>query len=765
MRQIFVAHVANTTSPVTRTESITWDSLVKMLESPVVGEKDGPAWIPGNIEPGPRQGKRVQSISTLVLDIEAQKKGNLPASAVPHPDVIEDTLNELGFAWILHTTFGHTHATPRYRLLFDLSRPLVDTPQGHEIKQLGPHFGHLLGISQFVDSSCLEPARLFFLPRCPAERISDFVFKMGDGIPIDVDAMLAEEAQLKTAAADTGIVVRDLSQSAGGSVINAFNAQVDIGQILESHNYKRCAPTRWLFSGSESGVPGVHLLPGSGTPAIYSFHAADPLADGRRHDAIDVFRILEHGGDMRAAIKAAAMQMGMSHHDAYPVIPLNNQDPVTTAPPVTAPQQATEAAASIKFPAPFRGPMLEAVEATLSSSQKQQPELCTLAALLGMSVGCSGGFALPSGMRLNLYGCGVADTGEGKEAPRHLGVGMACAAEARTIGKPASAAGLEDSLQSLKGLLIPVDEAAHFFEALVNPRTPPHLIELAGLILQLFSVSKSSYRTRVKASSEDHSSQLIEHPMVGFLGFSTPQKLGTALGVGNVEDGLLGRFLFCFGRPDASPRRINTSFRLPDSVVSRGEEIKQIIQKAPNPAEIGIVIQSDAEARLAELMLEFDAARRSSQSPFGKALLVRSLEKCERIAGVLAVWDQPAQPEVTIEHVGWAEQFIRASDLALMRFAGEYMHGGQVQSNADRLLKLASRALRGEFKPQKPHEHTLMKQGIAPVSMLMRAAKIDKRGFDEALSHLVDLAEIQIVQLQSAHPNGRNLVTRGVTLL
>jgi hypothetical protein len=45
---------------------------------------------------------------------------------------------------------------------------------------------------------------------------------------------------------------------------------------------------------------------------VYSHHGSDPLADGHAHDAFDLFRILDHGGDARAAVKAAVEALGMA---------------------------------------------------------------------------------------------------------------------------------------------------------------------------------------------------------------------------------------------------------------------------------------------------------------------------------------------------------------------------------------------------------------------------------------------------------------------
>lgn len=96
-------------------------------------------------------------------------------------------------------------------------------------------------------------------------------------------------------------------ERSGPSVIAAFNDVHDAEAILESHGYQRIAKRRWK-SPNGSGVAGVVVLPSG---RVYCHHQSDGLGDGRAHDAFDLFRIFDHGGDCRAAVKAAAEMLGM----------------------------------------------------------------------------------------------------------------------------------------------------------------------------------------------------------------------------------------------------------------------------------------------------------------------------------------------------------------------------------------------------------------------------------------------------------------------
>lgn len=90
------------------------------------------------------------------------------------------------------------------------------------------------------------------------------------------------------------------------NVICAFNQVHSVEELLKAHGYTPKGK-RWLSPTSSSGLAGVIILDGK----AYSHHASDPLADGYSHDAFDIYRLLEHGGDWRAAIKAAAKLLGL----------------------------------------------------------------------------------------------------------------------------------------------------------------------------------------------------------------------------------------------------------------------------------------------------------------------------------------------------------------------------------------------------------------------------------------------------------------------
>ncbi|HEU0196492.1 MAG TPA: DUF3987 domain-containing protein [Nevskiaceae bacterium] len=326
-----IAFVANRTAPVSTGKPATFDEVCELVSVTKSGKKDGPAWLPADIQPGPRTGARVESVSFLALDIEASCENVTGEGAPvldeygdrvhrvtgPEPPSVEAMHAELslwGRRCCLHTSYSHGAAIrpkgvehPRYRLVFDLSRSLKPA----ELKPLGQHVAALLGLSECFDSSALEPARLFYLPRHPSEsRRGAFRFWRLEGAPLDVDALL-QDARGQQAAERQATEDAKRRGPHSVSVIDAYNAAHTCDEILQAHGYKPAPGKRWLWPGSTTGMAGVRVMPESTPERIYSSHGGDPLNDTRAHDAFDCFLILEHGGNLSAAVRAAADSLGM----------------------------------------------------------------------------------------------------------------------------------------------------------------------------------------------------------------------------------------------------------------------------------------------------------------------------------------------------------------------------------------------------------------------------------------------------------------------
>ena len=430
--------------------------------------------------------------------------------------------------------------------------------------------------------------------------------------------------------------------------------------------------------------------------------------------------------------------------------------------------------ANSTFPEPYPGVMAETVEMALKASHKPQKSLLTLAILTAMASAVDGRFHIIGGTRLNIYGLGVAETGEGKDLPGRLAEEFASTAGARLIGKPASGQGLEDSLIDDQGMLTRIDEVGHFLRNLQSQNVASHQRELVENLLKLFSASQGKYLTRVKATSKGTTPpRELTNPCLSFLGFTTPSALSDGLTRESVEQGLLNRFILAMG--DTNVRQRNTSHHIQLDI-----EALKVIQnvdfdfddgpKGNLEAILGKRITRGSEWRiirycdfdgaaeyLDESMNRFQDEASEAPTPEARALLRRSLEKVKRIAGVLAVWDDPKRPRIEIEHLEWAESVVRASNTNLLNFAAHHIHDSHILADAARVADVMAKILRHEIKLHKTPELDIKRHEKNWVSKTatLRNSKLDSKRFSEALRHLVESGEVA----EGVLPKGRRSVS------
>ena len=235
-----IALVENKRAPVHKSGTIEWNELapaftqheaVHGIVTPASLDtmKDGKGWMPVQIDIGPRTKERVQSISALVLDIEAAK-----ATPDVQPPAFEEAVERVkakGWRAYAHTTFQHRPDAPRYRLILAIDRDI----KPDELRPLGLHVAGLLGLDAVADKAALEPARLYYRPRCPESALCDARSASIDGQPLAVDAMLAQikpEPKAHTVKAQ-GLAADVLSHQHTAEEVRADLARLDPGMGYE----------------------------------------------------------------------------------------------------------------------------------------------------------------------------------------------------------------------------------------------------------------------------------------------------------------------------------------------------------------------------------------------------------------------------------------------------------------------------------------------------------------------------------------------------
>lgn len=122
--------------------------------------KDGCGLIFAKFASPLRTAANVASVTALALDIDG--KQNTPPRFEEAVKRLE-SFDLMAGAW---TTFQHTESSPRYRLLVPLAEPMTPKALPFALHSLA----NVLGLSAFMDNACIDPARLFYAPSCPANQ-------------------------------------------------------------------------------------------------------------------------------------------------------------------------------------------------------------------------------------------------------------------------------------------------------------------------------------------------------------------------------------------------------------------------------------------------------------------------------------------------------------------------------------------------------------------------------------------------------------------
>jgi hypothetical protein len=398
-------------------------------------------------------------------------------------------------------------------------------------------------------------------------------------------------------------------------------------------------------------------------------------------------------------------------------------------------------------PEPYKGVMAETVANVLASAHKPQPNLTTLSVVIGMASAISGNYHLSDGTRLNLYGLGVAETGEGKDIVGRTAENVALDSGALLIGKPASGQGLEDALVDNKGMLIRVDEVGHMLQSMNHTKAPSYQIELNENLLKLYSSSSGRYATRVKAAAKNAlPPRILQNPCLSFIGFTTPAALAKGLSLSNIEQGLLGRFLFVEGESGVKQKRSTAPLLLNkepfenfkvEQMFDEGGTLNYLMSKQ-------ISESNDADIRLTELMDTFCAESTKAGTPEARALLKRSYEKVARISAVLAVWDNSHRPVIELDHVNWAEKLVRYSDGALLTFAQNKIHENEQLADAAKVFEVIEKIINKEIRVNASAQQNIKNVNINWVarSAALNSSKLGKEQFDKAVTHLIALGKL-----------------------
>ena len=309
---------------------ITWRTFTDVLAERREGVKDGPNFIGATFGAiSQAQYRRVKdnvvTRTAIAMDFETNKE-----TGEISPDLAETAarITRQGWAAAIYTSHNHTKAAPRYRIVIPLSEEIEPTLPAVDV------VAGVLGLAGVLDTSKIGAQSLFYLSSSKPGCLKLHETLVLSGAPIDAAWMReragdllagreAEQARQNAEAREAAVKRREERISQGfdpdDSIIEKVRGHLDLVGELVSHGHKQVGK-KFLYSGSETGVPGVYVLSGSdGVQRAFSYHAADPLAAGnlpswcrtKAVDVVGVVTIIDHGGDQKKALRSLAKRFGI----------------------------------------------------------------------------------------------------------------------------------------------------------------------------------------------------------------------------------------------------------------------------------------------------------------------------------------------------------------------------------------------------------------------------------------------------------------------
>nr|DAU37557.1 MAG TPA: virulence associated protein E [Caudoviricetes sp.] len=259
--------------------TLTWERLVDRAHNPEA-VKDCGGYVAGRLKGTARKKGQVEYRSAVTLDADAASE-TLPAHVAG-----------LGLRALVHSTYSHTRAHPRYRVIFPIMGPGLSE---EEYPRVARGLMEALGEAQF-DPGSTQPERLMFWPA--TANPDEYEVVECDGATATAQGLLRDFGGLHATPDHKTGPKRDPKELPG--VAGAFNRVYDMARAVETFHLPYDPvdgePNRWHYTPAES-EGGVIVYPDG---YVFSNHASDP-AYGRALSMFDLVALHVYGGEDRAA--------------------------------------------------------------------------------------------------------------------------------------------------------------------------------------------------------------------------------------------------------------------------------------------------------------------------------------------------------------------------------------------------------------------------------------------------------------------------------
>ena len=677
------------------------------------------------------------------------------------------------YNFMVYTSLSHTQEQPRYRVIV----PLAATAKAERWQVVTRYLNDVL----FSDSDdCSKTmAQAWLLPVVTAD--GGYSFKIFDtGVQLDINNdghLLVKEALefdslVVEAEGAEPVTFREFEVSDGEmSPVVEFNKNCELRSYMRQLGFKFKSKKRAVHPNSGSGSAGVFVFP-EGHRA-FSHHGSDPLC-GKSFDAFDLFVHFEHGGDFKAAVKAASESIvtsegiTISEHNrkvfgerkSYKSIPNLSWDDFLEGESLNYNNafKVTKAEYDIAPPPEhcfeFSGIAKDIYDNIIQSAIYPQPSFALAATLMILSmIGRGRLTGTQTHVRSNMMFICTGESGCGKqhninkvdEVTRLVNPKLSEKVQNKFASGPAFWSYLVN--RSPEVLLLS-DECGFLFNSIKNGKAD-YLAQLYDCFLQGYSASCSVLKSTVYSDTERNTFGLIEYPHICLMGFTTAGTLADALTHEDSSTGLIPRLLFFPAVYDVPEKQPYNPIRFDTHSIEGFKWAYNFTNwKGPLPYTRKYPLHVPTTPQAEELLNEFGRKNREEMrraESMERNLLNRAEENARRLA--LLYWMDCVPPTdgegkftpenmIQVEHVKKAIDLVKWSLAYTLSFMNDQAGATITSKEVDRLVSIISQAKQYGEKRQGElfdrHRNTLM-MGLMPRAVLVKLSKKSAKNLDELL--------------------------------
>jgi hypothetical protein len=553
-------------------------------------------------------------------------------------------------------------------------------------------------------------------------------------------------------------------------VIGQYNTAISLPTILQQHGYKPKGKGRWLAPGSSTKIPGVVFLDEG--RKVFSHHASDPLNNGHAHDAFSVLTILDHNGDIAAAVKGAALELGIDlresvderiDYHAFVENTLARQAKKPKAARSVEIPDAPEIDRSLIEQAP--GMLGKILSWGVTSAHKPLPHITLQAAFAITSAAASRRYRTNLNNWPSLWFLNMEVTASGKEHPESM---IEAVLEPAGLGNLIAGAGYTSPGAVFSTLL---DKPAHVavideFGKLMQSTQAngnQHKADAITLLMQAFSSCHRVLRppaysamAMTRDQREAMAQRKICNPGVVLYASTTPATFYSSMNRQWIEDGFLGRFVVCHSTVGRQLSRVSEStFAPPQEIIDwvaevgcrtsdpalavRSAGIDSAHDAPPEP--IGMAFSPEATRLWSSLEADIHNRMGAAERWGVEALFGRTREKAMRMSMLVCLADGAQNRIINSSHAQYASDYVLAMDAALAESAKSHV------SDSD--FARIKHACLDRLRAAGP-------KGLTPRELEKKLAAFDALKPREQQDILAALHNSGLVELQtSAGPSGR----------